>query len=63
MISQNDKVRFYVRDAHWTLLALTDRPCRTSTTHQSEYLQGWFLTILDVAFEYPAPKVGHLKSP
>ncbi len=30
---------------------------------QSEYSQGWFLTILDVAFECPAPKVGHLKSP
>ncbi len=28
-----------------------------------EYSQGWFMTILDVAFECPAPKVGHLKSP
>ncbi len=27
---------------------------------QSEYSQGWFLTILDVAFERPAPSVGHL---
>ncbi len=31
--------------------------------HQSEYSQGWFLTFLDVAFECPAPEVGHLKSP
>ncbi len=28
--------------------------------HQSEYSQGWFLTIVDVAFEHPAPKVGHV---
>ncbi len=30
---------------------------------QSEYSQGWFLTILDVAFEHPAPSVEHLMSP
>ncbi len=30
---------------------------------QSEYSQGWFLTIFDVSFECPAPKVGHLISP
>ncbi len=29
----------------------------------SEYSQGWFLTILDVTFECPASKVGHLMSP
>ncbi len=30
---------------------------------QSEYSQGWFLTIIDVAFECPAPKVVHINSP
>ncbi len=34
-----------------------------SLTSVREYSQGWFLTILDVAFECPAPKVGHLQSP
>ncbi len=28
-----------------------------------KYSQGWFLTILDVTFERPAPSVEHLMSP
>ncbi len=48
--------------------------CRESSAHwaiffflilwrQSEYSQGWFLTIRDVAFECSAHSVGHLMSP
>ncbi len=54
-------VRLFIR--MFILLTRKTKICNTDPATLTQYLQGCFLTIRDLAFECTAPKVGHLMSP